>query len=193
MQGHLGGGTVQGRAGCCRDARMDWRCVARSVVERTCGGRISKAVPSLADYLIENGKPFSRDSSGVGQDIRNTMKAGLKLSKPQFREETAGTPHPVEEPKPAGDPDSVELKGAWLCPKCGSWEYIFSRRRWFDRFFLRPAMAQCLRCGNRFPHPAHRALRKLRRAKASAAPVSEQVKRESQVPQPNPALNTKHH
>ncbi|MGD0456445.1 MAG: hypothetical protein ABSC21_01710 [Terriglobia bacterium] len=104
-------------------------------------------------------------------------KCGLRFPYPGHREKHpdplkvvepgATVPRPVEErrapkmaeessqPKVAQQVAVVDYSNHGLrpCPVCGSTEYRRSRRTILERILLRPRMARCRKCRNRFPYP----------------------------------------
>ncbi len=97
----------------------------------------------------------------------NFVSDELELMVPPERE-ISGQGRAETQPEPAAQ---------WLCPRCGSWEYVLSQRLCVDRLFLRPPMARCLKCWNRFPHPAHKAL-----SRKSVSSVGQIPAQENQEP-----------
>jgi len=57
--------------------------------------------------------------------------------------------------KPVAAPNSSDRE-LFSCPACGSAEYHRTKRTRLERFRLRPRMARCEKCGERFPYPGHR-------------------------------------
>ena len=69
-------------------------------------------------------------------------------SVPGMAEESS--PWEVDEDGTAADDSNGEVS---CCPVCDSTSYRRSRRTTWEHFLLRPKMARCQRCWNRFPYP----------------------------------------
>ena len=86
---------------------------------------------------VKSGKEAATVSH-VGEEGRTSRTAG-ESSQPKVTQQVAIVDYSNHELRP--------------CPVCGSMEYRRSRRTILERILLRPRMARCRKCRNRFPYP----------------------------------------